>query len=151
MDYEIDDDPARIDRDAVWEFLSGHAYWGRWRSREIVEAQINASWRTVGVYDRANGAMVGFARAVSDGVSLAYLADFYVVPEHRGKGLGTALVRAMVDEGPGAQFRWMLHTSDAHGLYAKFGFGPPDQSYVERAGTQAAGTPETAAARHGGA
>jgi GNAT superfamily N-acetyltransferase len=76
--------------------------------------------------------MVGFARAVSDGLILAYLADVYVLPDHRGHKLGEALVAEMVDNGPGKNFRWMLHTSDAHGLYAKFGFAAPDQTFMER-------------------
>ena len=65
--------------------------------------------------------MVGFARAISDGGS-AYLADVYVLPAHRGRGLGKAIVAMMIEEGPGAGFRWMLHTSDAYGLYRQFGF-----------------------------
>jgi GNAT superfamily N-acetyltransferase len=65
-------------------------------------------------------------------VALAYLADVYVEPAHRGRGLGRALVAAMVDGGPGAGFRWMLHTSDAHTLYAGFGFTRPDDTYLER-------------------
>lgn len=76
--------------------------------------------------------MVGFARAASDGVSVAYLADVYVAETHRGRGLGTALLNEMIDHGPGRDFRWMLHTRDAHGLYRKFGFAEPDASYLER-------------------
>ena len=75
--------------------------------------------------------MVGFARAFGDGGS-AYLGDVYVLPSHRGAGLGKAIVAMMVEEGPGAGFRWMLHTSDAHGLYRSFGFAPPDGRYLER-------------------
>lgn len=131
MEYELDDDPQRIDVDAVWDFLSQHAYWHRWRSRTDVERQITSAWRVVGAYGDA-GAMVGFARAVSDGVALAYLADVYVLPEHRGAGLGKRLVETMVDRGPGATFRWMLHTADAHGLYAQLGFAPPGGDYLER-------------------
>jgi GNAT superfamily N-acetyltransferase len=130
--YTIDDDPTRVDVDSVWMFLHESAYWGRWRTREAFERQLRNSWRVVAAYENATGATVGFARAVSDGVALAYLADVYVLPEHRGHGLGTALVRATVDDGPGREFRWMLHTDDAHGLYAKFGFGPPDATFMER-------------------
>lgn len=131
MDYEFDDDPARIDRGAVWTFLSTEAYWGQWRTREIVDGQITGAWRVVGAYAR-DGAMVGFVRAVSDGCSLAYVADVFVDPAHRGHGLGAGLLRTLIEEGPGAHFRWMLHTADAHGLYAKFGFGAPDERYMER-------------------
>ena len=84
----------------------------------------------MGVYDRA-GAMIGFARAWGDGGN-AYLSDVYVLPEHRGAGLGQAIVRMMIDDGPGAGWRWMLHTSDAHGLYRQFGFASPSYRYLER-------------------
>jgi RimJ/RimL family protein N-acetyltransferase len=128
-EYEIDDDPARIDAGAAAEFLTTEAYWARWRDGEVIRGQIREAWRMVGAYDRS-GAMVGFARAFGDGSS-AYLADVYVLTGHRGAGLGQALVRMMVDEGPGAGKRWMLHTADAHGLYRKFGFARPDDRYLE--------------------
>lgn len=132
--YELDDDPARVDRDVVWTFLSTQAYWGRWRTREDVEAQLDSAWRVVGAYDGETGAQLGFARAISDGVALAYLADVFVVAGARGRGLGEALVRTMVEEGPGRRFRWLLHTGDAHGLYARLGFAAPDTTLMERPG-----------------
>jgi RimJ/RimL family protein N-acetyltransferase len=128
--YDIDDDPARIDPAAAVSFLTTEAYWGRWRGEQEIRRQIAAAWRVVGAYDQ-DGGMVGFARAFSDGGS-AYLADVYVLPAHRGAGLGRAIVRMMVDEGPGADLRWMLHTADAHGLYRSFGFAAPDGRYLER-------------------
>lgn len=137
-EHEFDDDPARIDRDAVWEFMANSAYWGKWRERLHLERQLDVSWRVVGAYRTTDGAMVGFARAVSDGVSFAYLADVYVLPEARGHGLGQELVRVMVEEGDGRDFRWMLHTDDAHGLYARFGFAAPDHTYLERPGNRTA-------------
>lgn len=131
--YQLDDDPTRVDRDTVWSFLSSQAYWGRWRTRQNVERQLDSAWRVVGVYDVAgDGRMVGFARAISDGVAFAYLADTYIVHTDRGHGLGKELVRVMIDCGPGASFRWTLHTADAHGLYAQFGFIQPDHTYLER-------------------
>jgi GNAT superfamily N-acetyltransferase len=131
--YELDDNPARVDLDVVWGFLSTEAYWGRWRTRDIVEQQVRSAWRVIGAYERRSGKMVGFARALSDGCALAYLADVFVLPAHRGQGLGVRLVRAMIEDGPGATFLWMLHTADAHGLYAKFGFAPRrDERYLER-------------------
>jgi GNAT superfamily N-acetyltransferase len=129
--FEIDDDPARVDRDAVWRFLSTEAYWGRDRRRADVEAQLDRAWRVVGVYD-AEGATVGFARAVSDGVAFAYLADVYVDAAARGAGIGTALVRTMIEDGSGRDFRWTLFTQDAHGLYARFGFAAPDATAMVR-------------------
>ena len=132
--YQLYDDPGRIDRDVVWEFLSQHAYWARWRTRADVDTQVDRAWRVIGAYDIRTGRMVGFARAISDGVAFGYLADVFVVPGARGEGLGTRMVRTMVDHGPGAGFRWMLHTSDAHGLYAHFGFRPADRTVLERPG-----------------
>lgn len=137
MDYELDDDPDRIDVDVVWTFMSTQAYWGRWRDRAQVERQLAGSWRIVGAYERGTGAMVGLARAISDGVALAYLADVFVLDGARGQGLGKALVKAMIDDGPGAEFRWMLHTADAHELYRRFGFTEPDATYLERPGKNA--------------
>ncbi len=130
--YELDDNPGRVDKDAVWEFLSTQAYWGRFRTRADFEKQFASAWRVVGAYEAATGRQVGFARAISDGVSFAYLADVFVLPDARGAGLGKDLVAAMIDRGPGAGFRWTLHTDDAHGLYGKFGFAKPDHTYLER-------------------
>jgi GNAT superfamily N-acetyltransferase len=131
MEYAFDDDPARIDVDVVWVFLANDAYWGTWRTRADVEQQLARAWRLVGCYHPTDG-MVGFARAVSDGVALAYLADVFVLPAHRGHGLGEQLVATMIDGGPGANFRWLLHTEDAHELYRKFGFHEPDRTLMER-------------------
>ncbi len=133
--YELDDDPQRVDRAVVTEFLTTEAYWGRWRRREEIERQLDTAWRVIGAYQRSTGEMVGFARAFSDGVAAAYLADLFVLRAHRGRGLGRQLVRAMIDDGLGAKMRWMLHTADAHDLYADYGFGPPDETYLERPGT----------------
>ena len=132
MGYEYSDDAERIDAQQAWNFLSEHAYWGRWRTRADFDRQLAGSWRVVGCYDTGSGGMVGFARALSDGVGLAYLGDVYVLPEHRGRGLGARLVEVMIEEGPGAGFRWLLHTADAHGLYERFGFAAPGSSVLER-------------------
>lgn len=131
MDYVLDDDPSRVDVDVVWDFLSTDAYWGRWRTRADLERQIAGAWRVVGCYHNSVG-LVGFARAVSDGVAFAYLADVFVLPGHRGRRLGERIVATMIDDGPGARFRWLLHTDDAHDLYRKFGFREPDDKVMER-------------------
>ena len=134
--YELDDDPSRTDKDAVWRFLSTEAYWGKYRSRADFEAQMASAWRVVGVYESATGRQVGFARAISDGVAFAYLADLFILADARGGGLGKELVATMIDRGPGAGFRWTLHTSDAHELYRKYGFAEPDTRYMERPSRQ---------------
>lgn len=132
MEYRISDDRESIDFDVVWRFLSTEAYWGKHRSRDDVQRQLTNAWRLVGAYRADSDELVGFARAVSDEVNFAYLADVFVLPEHRAAGLGQKLVAKMIDEGPGANFRWVLFTADAHGLYRKFGFAEADNSALVR-------------------
>jgi GNAT superfamily N-acetyltransferase len=124
--YELDDDRARLDRDAVHAYLGGESYWAKGRTRERQDELIDASGSVVGLYK--DGAQVGFARAVDcDAAGFAYLADVYVLEEHRGRGLGVELVREIVERGPYAGRPWVLHTRDAHTLYAKLGFGPSER------------------------
>jgi GNAT superfamily N-acetyltransferase len=128
--FELDDDLARVDVDAVHAFISRESYWGRGRSRERVERAIGGSKRVVGLYRGAE--QVGFARAVSDGATIAYLADVYVLEAHRGRGLGLALVSEIVDGEPSAlspDVRWLLHTADAQSLYARLGFAEDRPTY----------------------
>ena len=132
MTYLVDDAVDRLDRQWIWQMLHEEAYWGTWRTRADVETQIDNAWRVIGIYDSDTGQQCGFARAVSDGVSFAYLADVIVDPGHRGAGLGKLIVRRMIDDGPGASFRWTLFTADAHGLYEQFGFQAPDQMAMVR-------------------
>ena len=127
---ELDDDPARIDVDAVHDYLANESYWARGRPYEVVERLVQEAQRVVGLYD--GDRQIGFARAFTDGASLVYLADVYVLPEYRRRGLGVELIREMVENGPLAGLRWILHTRDAHGLYAKFGFGEPSERVMER-------------------
>jgi len=128
--YELDDDRGRVDLDAVHRYLSEESYWAAGRPRETVERLVAEAARVVGVY--RDGEQVGFARAVSDGVAVAYLADVYVLPEHQGRGLGKELVAEIVERGPYAHVRWLLHTRDAHSLYGQFGFGAPGERLMER-------------------
>jgi len=128
--YELDDDPARIDREAVYRYLSEESYWARERSREVCDALIDSAERVCGLYHE--GRQVGFTRTLSDGHAQSYLADVYVLNAHRGRGLGVELVRFSVDEGPFAGTKWFLHTADAHDLYRKFGFAEPGAEALER-------------------
>jgi GNAT superfamily N-acetyltransferase len=119
--FELDDDRARLDVDAVHAFISEQSYWGRGRPRELQERAIRGSSRVVGLYRGSE--QVGFARAVGDGATVGYLADVYVLPDYRGRGLGLELVREIVDGGGiSSDVRWLLHTADAQGLYLKLGF-----------------------------
>jgi GNAT superfamily N-acetyltransferase len=130
--YELDDDTARIDREAVHRFISVESYWATGRPRETMDGLIERAARNVGLY-APDGTQVGYSRTVDvPDAGLVYLADVYVLAEHRGRGHGVELVRFTVDEGPFAARRWILHTADAHGLYEKFGFGPGER-LLERA------------------
>ena len=128
--YELDDDRDRVDVAELHRFLSTEAYWALGRQRETVEQLVRESSRVVGLYHEDQ--LIGFARAVSDEVAFAYLADVYVLAEHRGRGLGLELVREMVEGSPFAERKWLLHTRDAHALYEKLGFGPPSERLMER-------------------
>ncbi len=128
--YELDDDKARVDRDEVHRFLSEVSYWAAGRPRETQDRLIDSASRIVGLYHE--GLQIGFCRAVTDGTSFVYLADVYVLEEHRGRRLGEELVREMIDNGPFAEQRWLLHTSNMHPLYRKFGFADPDFKVMER-------------------
>ena len=127
--YELDDDPTRIDPEAAHRYLT-QSYWASGRARDVQDALIEGATRVVGLYH--DGEQVGFSRTLSDGYSQSYLADVYVLDEHRGRGLGIELVRFTVDEGPLAKTKWFLHTRDAHDLYRKFGFVEPDERALER-------------------
>jgi ribosomal protein S18 acetylase RimI-like enzyme len=129
--YELDDYPGRVDLDAVHAYLSGEAYWAKGRPRETQGEMNKAAARLVGLYHE--GRQVGFTRtAVVPGMEVAYLYDVYVLAEHRGRGLGEALVRETVERGAYASYRWLLDTTDAHGLYERFGFGRPNDRMMER-------------------
>ena len=127
---ELDDDKSRIDRVEVHRFLSEESYWAAGRSRETVDRLIDSAARVVGLYD--GDRQIGFCRAASDGASIVYLADVYVLEAYRGRRLGEELVREMVENGDLAHLRWILHTTDMHPLYRKFGFGEPSSKVMER-------------------
>lgn len=120
-EYEISSDPERMDLAFIHEFLRA-TYWARDIPREVVERSIRHSL-CFGAF--RGGQQVGFARAVTDRATFAYVADVFVAPEHRGRGVSKQLMRAVLDH-PELQGlrRFVLATHDAHGLYAQFGFKP---------------------------
>jgi GNAT superfamily N-acetyltransferase len=128
--YELDDDPDRVDIDAVHAYLSGESYWAAGRPHAVVARLVREAARVLGLYHE--GRQAGFCRAVSDGVAIAYLADVYVLAEHRGRGFGLEMVREMVEGGALAGVRWVLHTGDAHGMYRLVGFGDPSPRTMDR-------------------
>jgi GNAT superfamily N-acetyltransferase len=117
--YEVSADSARLDLQAVHAFLAG-TYWSLGIPFSTVERAIENSI-CVGAY--LNGRQIGFARMITDKATFAYLADVYVLEEHRGNGLSKRLVESLLQlqELQGLR-RMMLATRDAHALYEKFGF-----------------------------
>jgi GNAT superfamily N-acetyltransferase len=119
----VSDDPARIDREFVWRWLSEQSYWALGRAREVMEQAIDGSV-CLGLF-AATGEQVGFCRWVTDRATFAFLSDVFIVDAQRGDGAGTFLVEVAVGHPSVAQVRQRtLRTADAHGLYAKFGFRP---------------------------
>ena len=129
--YELDDDRDRVDVDAVHRFLAEEAYWVPGRSRETIERLVRGSTRVIAAY-APDGSLVGFCRVMSDRSNMAWLGDVFVVPEHRGRGLGVELTREAVEDPEVRDCGWFLATRDAHGLYAKFGFTRPSERTMIR-------------------
>jgi GNAT superfamily N-acetyltransferase len=126
--YDISTEQTKLDIDAIHAYLT-RSYWSPGIPREVVESAARNSL-CFGAYD-AEGKQVGFARAVTDYATFAYLCDVYVLEAHRGHGIGRRLMQAFVEHPAftGAR-RVMLATRDAHGLYAKFGFASVANSRV---------------------
>lgn len=127
-DLLISDDKARLDRPLIHRFLSQRSYWAQGVPEEVVGCSIEHSL-CFGLYQA--GRQIGFARAVTDFATFAWLADVFIVEEARGQGYGKKLVAAIVAH-PGLKTlrRFMLGTRDAHALYTQYGFAPV--KYPER-------------------
>ena len=123
-EYVISDDPERFDADAMHDFLEREGYWAQGRSRE--QTLVGAANSVVlGVYG-PDGSMVGGARIVTDRATFGWLTDVYVLAEHRGRGLGRAVVAAACEHPEVAGIkRLLLRTADAHELYRSLGFTEP--------------------------
>ena len=118
-DLEISTDNARLDVDLIHDFLNT-TYWAEGRSRALVERTI-ANSLCFGAY--ADGRQIAFGRVITDRAVFGYLADIFVIPDFRGRGIAKALVRAMLEHPDIAGLRVvLLRTRDAHGLYRQFGF-----------------------------
>jgi GNAT superfamily N-acetyltransferase len=125
--YEITTDASRFDLEVIHQFLSEESYWARGIPRETVARSIRNSLGFA-IIEQSSRAQVGFARVTTDRATFAYLADVFVLPAHRGRGLSKWLMSVIVAH-PDLQGlrRWMLATLDAHALYTGFGFEPLNQ------------------------
>ena len=125
VDYRISTDPGELDLTVIHKYLSEESYWAEGIPLETVEKALSNSL-CFGLYK--NNKQIGFARLVTDKATFAYLADVFVLEEHRGKGLSKWLIE-VIQSHPELQGlrRWMLMTRDAQGLYEQFGWTVLDE------------------------
>lgn len=122
--YCVSDDPARLDLEVVHGYLT-RSYWAAGIPRELVVRSL-ANSLCLGLYRQdARAAQVGFARAITDRATFAYLSDVFVLEAERGRGLARFLVECLQahPELQGLR-RWLLVTKDAQGLYERLGWRP---------------------------
>lgn len=117
--YHLSTDPEAMQLEAIHAYLT-RSYWSTGIPLATVRTAVAHS---IGVGTFKSGSQVGFGRVTTDRATFAYLADVYVLEEHQGQGLAQAMVKALHDH-PELQGlrRWMLATSDAHGVYARLGW-----------------------------
>jgi GNAT superfamily N-acetyltransferase len=131
-EFFISDEKHFLDVEYISEYLSLKSYWAENIPIELVRRSIEGSF-CFGLYfkplaDIQKATQVGFARVVTDKATFGYLADVFIGEDYRGIGLGKWLMEIIMAHPSLQGFRsWMLATRDAHGLYAKFGFGPLEQ------------------------
>jgi N-acetylglutamate synthase-like GNAT family acetyltransferase len=129
--FTISTDPARLEIGAIGDFLLG-TYWGRQRGRETIEKSLRHSL-CFGLYE--GDKQIGFARAVTDYATFAYVADVFVLDPWRRRGLGRWLVQTMTEHSELRNIRrWCLITQDAQEFYRQCGFTGVDcpEHYMER-------------------
>ena len=119
----VSTDKTKLNVPFIQNFLKD-TYWAKNRTIETVQISIDNSL-CFGIY--YDNEQVGFARVITDLVSIAYLMDVFIIDEHRGKGYSSILIKAMIDEPQLKEIKiWGLATLDAHFLYKKFGFTSVD-------------------------
>lgn len=134
LSVELSWDPARLQMDRIIAALRA-SYWSPNIRPELVE-RAAANSLTLGAYDRASGEQLGYARVISDRATFAYLCDVITFEGHRGRGIGKAMVEAVLAH-PELQTvrRFALGTRDAHALYARYGFTAGDPTrWMDRKG-----------------
>ena len=128
--YNITTDISKLDVNVIHDFLSQKSYWAKGIPKNIVEKSI-ANSLCFGLFYQ--NAQVGFARLITDKATFAYVADVFILREHRGKGLCKWLMKTMQSH-PELQNlrRWLLTTKDAHSLYEQLGWQKPSADYANR-------------------
>ncbi len=125
VDVSIKSGKKEMDIQAIHTFLSEESYWAKGISFEFVDKSLDNSF-CVGAF--SDGKQVGFGRVITDYYTFGWFADFYVLPEYRGKGISKKMLSFVINQPWSKRLRRkMLNTSDGHGLYRQFGFKEPGQ------------------------
>jgi GNAT superfamily N-acetyltransferase len=118
--YTITTDKSRLQPETIHKWLSEESYWSKHIPFDVVKTAFDNSY-CIGVL--SGNEQVGYARLITDYATFAYLADVYVLNEHRGKGLSKQMLEVLM------QLDWvkglrkiLLATLDAHDLYKQFSF-----------------------------
>lgn len=120
MEILIKSGIENMDVKSIHDFLTNQSYWAKGISYDLVEKSITNSF-CVGAF--IDDKQVGFGRVITDYYTFGWFADFYVLPEHRGKGISKMMLNYIMEQKWSKRLRrQMLNTSDGHGLYKKFGF-----------------------------
>jgi GNAT superfamily N-acetyltransferase len=127
-EFVISDDKALLQLDRICALLAT-TYWANERSRAAIEKSIQNSL-CFGVYH--HGEQIAFARCVSDFATVFWLADVIVDERYRGRGIGKAMVEAILSHESLQGVNGILATRDAHGLYRQFGFEPVEGRFMRR-------------------
>jgi GNAT superfamily N-acetyltransferase len=123
-DYSISTDPAKLDIGSIHDFLA-NSYWAKNIPLDVLKKSIG-NCLNYGVF--TENAQIGYARVLTDYSTFAYLADVFIIEEHRGKGLSKWLMECILAHPELKNIRtWMLKTHEAHGLYEKYGFSAPEK------------------------
>ena len=126
--YLLSDEKELLQPEAILALLQDTA-WAKHYTPDIIHGIICNSL-CMGLY--LNGTQVGFARCVTDYTTVFYLEDVVIHPEHRGRGLGKALVRTILAQEPICRLKGILVTEDAFSLYEKYGFERDREIFMKK-------------------
>lgn len=119
--FEINTDKTKLDKDSILRMLRATYWASEVPPADLWESILNS--RAYGMIS-PDGEQAGFARVVTDSTRFAWVSDVFVLPVHRGRGLGKWLIETVINDPALAKVhRLMLSTNDAHDLYKEYGFG----------------------------
>lgn len=123
--FIVSDDMSKLDIELIYKFLT-NSYWGKGRTKELIYDSIQNSF-SLGLY--LNGNQIGFARAITDYYTFAYLCDVFVIEEFRRKNLGHFLMDCLFKHPKLNKVKWLLKTTNAQTLYQDFNFKELDSTF----------------------